>query len=73
MWCQFGCPIELMRNQGKYFINKVIEGLTYHYAIVHKKSTPYYPQANEFVGINKQNAIDNTKENCQSKQDRLGH
>jgi hypothetical protein len=44
--CRFGCPIELVSDQGTHFINEVIATLTSHYAIVHKKSTVYYPQAN---------------------------
>ena len=27
-------------------MNLVIDGLTHHYAVVHKKSTSYYPQTN---------------------------
>ena len=46
IWCRFGCPIEIVSDQGGHFINHVIRNLTAHYAVVHKKSTPYYPQAN---------------------------
>ena len=46
IWCRFGCPIELLSDQGGHFLNAVISGLTQHYAVVHKKSTLYYPQAN---------------------------
>ena len=46
IWCRFSCPIELVSDQGTHFINKVIYELTNCYAVVHKKSTPYYPQAN---------------------------
>ena len=46
IWCRFGCPIELVSDPSTHFINKVIYELTYYYAMVHKKSTPYYPQAN---------------------------
>ena len=46
IWCRFGYPIELIRNQGGYFLNEVIDGLTHHYALIHTKSTLYYPQAN---------------------------
>ena len=46
LWCRFGCPIELVSNQGGYFLNRLIRDLTPHYTIVHKKSTLYYPQAN---------------------------
>ena len=46
LWCCFGCPIELVSDQGGGFFNQIIRELTSHYAVVHKKSTPYYPQAN---------------------------
>ena len=46
IWCRFGCPIELVSDQGTHFINKLIHELTTYYAAVHKKSMPYYPQAN---------------------------
>ena len=46
LWCRFGCPIELVSDQGGHFINNIDRELTSHYAVVHKKSTPYYPQAN---------------------------
>ena len=42
----FGCPIELISDQGGHFLNAVIAGLMQHYGVVHKKSTPYYPQPN---------------------------
>ena len=46
IWCRFGCPIELVSDQGTHFINKIVHELSTYYAMVHKKSTPYYPQAN---------------------------
>ena len=46
IWCQFGCPIELVSDQGTHFINKLVHELSTYYHVVHKKSTPYYPQAN---------------------------
>ena len=39
IWCRFGCPIELISDQGGHFLNAVISGLTQHYTVVHKKST----------------------------------
>ena len=49
IWCQFGCLIELVSDQGTHFINKIVHELSTYYAVVHKKSTPYYPQANRLV------------------------
>ena len=46
IWCWFSCPIELVSDQGSHFLNSVVQELTQHYAIIHKKSMPYYPQAN---------------------------
>ena len=46
IWCQFGFPIELFNDQRGHFLNGVIEGLTHHYTVIHKRSTPYYPSAN---------------------------
>ena len=46
IWCRYGCPIELISDQGGYFLGQVVESLTSFYAVVHKRSTPYYPQAN---------------------------
>ena len=41
LWCLFGCPIELISDQGAHVLNQIIRELTTHYAVVHKKSTPY--------------------------------
>ena len=46
IWCRYGCPIELISDQGGHFLGQVVESLTTFYAVVHKRSTPYYPQAN---------------------------
>jgi hypothetical protein len=43
IWCRYGCPIELVSDQGTHFVNDVIRGLTEHYAVVHRRSTVYYP------------------------------
>ena len=46
IWCRYGCQIELINDQGGYFLGQLVESLTSFYAVVHKRSTPYYPQAN---------------------------
>ena len=46
IWCQYGCPIELISDQGGQFLGQVVESLMSFYVVVHKRSTPYYPQAN---------------------------
>lgn len=43
---RFGCPIELVSDQGMHFLNKVIKELTTHHMIIHKKSLVYHPQCN---------------------------
>ena len=43
LWYRYGCPIELIRDQGGHFLGQVVENLTTVYAVVHKRSTPYYP------------------------------
>ena len=46
IWCRFGCPIELVSDQGTHFINEIVHELSTYYAVVHQRSTSYYPQAN---------------------------
>ena len=43
IWCHLGCPVKLISDQGGHIIDKVVHRLIEHYAVVHKKSTPYYP------------------------------
>ena len=43
---RFGCPLELISDQGSHFLNETIRTLTETYFITHKKSTTYYPQGN---------------------------
>ena len=58
IWCWYGCPIELINDQGGHFLGQVLESLTTFYAVVH--NTPYYPQANglaEFTNKTLQNIL----------------
>ena len=43
---RYGCPMELVSDQGTHFLNSTIEELVKKHMIIHKKSTVYYPQAN---------------------------
>jgi hypothetical protein len=36
IWYRYGCPIELVSDQGAHFVNGVIRSLTQHYAVVHR-------------------------------------
>jgi hypothetical protein len=46
IWCRYGCPIELVSDQGAHFVNEVVRGLTQHYVVVHRRSMVYYPLGN---------------------------
>ena len=41
IWCRFDFPLEFISDEGTHFLNNIIQGLTHHYVVVHKKSTPY--------------------------------
>ena len=43
---RFGCPVELVSDQGTHFLNQVMEELTTKHMIIHKKSSTYHPQCN---------------------------
>lgn len=62
---RYGCPIELVSDQGTHFLNKVVKELVDKHMIIHKKSTVYYPQANgQAESMNKvlQNVLKKTVE-----------
>lgn len=46
MMTRFGCPIELVSDQGVHFLNSIIKELTARHMILHKKSSPCHAQAN---------------------------
>ena len=35
IWCRYGCPIELISDQGGHFLGQVVESITSFYAVVH--------------------------------------
>ena len=43
---RFGHPLEIVSDRGTHFLNEVVAGLTSHYNIKHRKTTPYNPKAN---------------------------
>ena len=43
---RFGCPLQLVSDQGSHFLNKTIQNLTDHFLLRHTTSTTYYPQGN---------------------------
>lgn len=45
----FGCPLEIISDQGVHFLNQTIEILMSTFMISHQKSMPYYPRANKQV------------------------
>lgn len=43
---RFGCPVELVSDQGTHFLNEVIKELTQTHMSFHKKSIAYHSQEN---------------------------
>jgi hypothetical protein len=43
---RFGCPLEIVSDQGTHFVNSIIEDLMEKHIIKHRTSTVYYPQGN---------------------------
>ncbi|KAL3687533.1 hypothetical protein R1sor_013842 [Riccia sorocarpa] len=43
---RYGCPLELVSDRGKHFLNDLIEELTEYFQMKHRKTTPYNPKAN---------------------------
>ncbi|MCO5582245.1 hypothetical protein L7F22_036137 [Adiantum nelumboides] len=46
IFTRYGLPIEIVSDRGTHFINEVIEQLLDEFMVIHRKSTPYHPQAN---------------------------
>ena len=47
--CKYGVPEILVTDQGREFVNAVLEGLTELLQFKHMKTTPYHPQANGII------------------------
>lgn len=43
---RFVCPMEIVSDQGKHFLNDFMKELTSKHVIIHKKSSVYHPQCN---------------------------
>ena len=43
---RYGCPLELVSDQGTHFLNETMEALTQVFLIKHRKATTYYPRCN---------------------------
>ncbi|MCO5578765.1 hypothetical protein L7F22_032611 [Adiantum nelumboides] len=46
VFSRYGCPIELVNDWRGHFFSKVMEKMLQFYFVLHRKSSPYYPQAN---------------------------
>ncbi len=54
IFTKFGCPLNIVTNQGTHFINDAIKYLIDHFILRHTSSTIYYPQGNgQAESINK--------------------
>jgi len=46
---RYGCPFEIVTDQGSHFVNEVVVGLMQKMSVKHRRLSPYYPQANGLV------------------------
>ena len=46
IFTRYGLLIEIVSDRGTHFVNKVIQYLLDDFLVMHRKSTPYHPQAN---------------------------
>ena len=46
IFTRYGLLLEIVSNQEVHFVNEVIEFLLVEFMVIHKRSTPYHPQAN---------------------------
>ena len=46
---RYGCPLEIVTDQGSHFVNKLVSELLLKMSVKHQRVSPYYPQANGLV------------------------
>nr|XP_012575530.1 uncharacterized protein LOC105853052 [Cicer arietinum] len=46
IFCKFGIPRAMIRDQGLHFCNRTIDALLRKYGVAHKVSIPYHPKTN---------------------------
>lgn len=47
VFTHYDLPIEIVSDQGKHFINEVIEYLLVEFMVIHRRFALYHPQANK--------------------------
>jgi len=50
--CRYGCPLEIVTDQGTHFANELVSKLLKRMSVKHQRSSPYYLQANGLVEKN---------------------
>ena len=53
IFSQFGCPRAVISDGGSHFTNSHLRNLLKKYGVHHRVTTPYHPQANGQVEVNK--------------------
>jgi transposase InsO family protein len=46
---RYGCPLEIITDQGSHFVNEVVKELLDKLSVKHRRASPHYPQANGLV------------------------
>ena len=64
IFTRFGCPIEIISDQGKHFVNAVLSEIFSKYKIFHRKSCAYYPRANRHAKSTNKVLIQLLKKAC---------
>jgi transposase InsO family protein len=65
----FGCPLNLISDQGTHFINQTIETLFKEFLIDHHKTSRYHPQANRAVESFNKTLTKGITKNCNMDKD----